>query len=116
MKTTLTTLFCLALLIAGCGTYEDSLNSVPVLSGNTEAGRAVYQTYSCDACHGADGQTPALGVSRIIADLNDPRDVENALLVLQLPESNREGAMKSVAASLNAQEIADVAAFVASSL
>lgn len=104
------------LSLTGCNNYSDQLKEAPVITGNTEAGKSVYETYSCAACHGNDGQTSALGVSRIIADIDDKRDIENALYALQSLTSDRHEAMKSVAAGLNSQEIVDVAAYIADAL
>lgn len=103
----------LLLILTGCGTYDDALNDVPPQAADTEAGRTAYAAHNCATCHGDDGRTPALGVSRIIADIDTPRDVENALFAIQAPDSVRHAAMKSVAAQLNAQEIVDLAAYVA---
>lgn len=45
--------------LAGCGTYQDSLDNVPLLAADAEAGRAVFELYNCAVCHGADGQSMA---------------------------------------------------------
>ena len=102
--------------MSGCNNYSDQLKEAPPLSGDSAAGREVFKTYSCAGCHGDDGRTPALGVSRIIADMDDARDVENALFALQSLTSDRHDAMKSVAADLSTQEIVDVSVYIANEL
>ncbi len=113
MKTKITILMTL-LLVSGCGTYDDALNDLPILDANTEAGKDVYATYNCAGCHGNDGRTEALGVSRIIVDIDTERDIQNALYTLQSVTSDRDTRMKGIAQQLSSQEIIDVAAYVAS--
>lgn len=99
--------------LAGCGTYQDSLDNVPLLAADAEAGRAVFELYNCAVCHGADGQSMAPAGSRIIAQIDTQRDIENALYALQASASNRNDTMKAIASGLSSQEIVDVAAFIA---
>lgn len=100
-------------ILTACGTYQDALDDVPVLDADSEAGREVFTTYGCAGCHGADGGTMALGVSRVIAQIDTPRDIENALFALQAEASDRDNRMKPYARGLSPQEIVDVAAFIA---
>lgn len=101
-----------ALLLSGCNNYEEALKEAPVLSANINAGLAVFEKYNCASCHGQDARTSALGVSRIIPEIDTARDVENALYALQSLTSDRHPVMKGVAANLNSQEIVDVASYV----
>lgn len=100
-------------ILTACGTYEETLNDVPVLDANVDAGRDIFSANGCSGCHGADGGTMALGVSRIIAQIDTQRDIENALFALQSDASDRDARMKPYAQALSPQEIVDVAAFIA---
>ena len=102
------------LLLAGCGDYNSALNEAPVLDANAGAGKTVFDAYNCAACHGEDGSIMALGVSRIITQIDTARDIENALYALQSQASDRDQRMKDIAQELSAQEIVDVAAYIES--
>lgn len=102
------------LLLAGCGDYNSSLNEAPLLDADSGAGKTVFDTYNCAVCHGEDGSVMALGVSRIITQIDTVRDIENALYTLQSQPSDRDQRMKDIAQELTPQEIVDVAAYVES--
>ena len=101
-----------ALCMSGCNSYTEALEEAPVLSGDILAGAKVFERVGCGGCHGEDAQSSALGVSRIIAQIDTSRDIENALYALQSPTSDRNSVMKNVAADLSAQDIVDVAQYV----
>jgi len=105
-----------ALLFTGCNpnTYEDALNEAPKLEGNLLAGQTAYQTYNCASCHGEDASTSALGMSRIISQIDTIRDIENSLLALQYPLSARSSIMKDIASKLNDQEVIDLSTYIIS--
>lgn len=111
-------IYLLALLILltfnGCNNYQDELNKTNASSGNIQAGLNVFNQFACANCHGADGKTPALGVSRIITDISTIRDVENALFALKSTDSSRNQIMKDEAAKLSKQDIIDLAAYIKS--
>jgi len=98
--------------LSGCNNYSDELKEAPVLSGNAQAGAKVFDRIGCGGCHGEDAQTSALGVSRIIAQIDKVRDIENALYTMQSLTSDRHEVMKGIASNLNSQDIVDVAQYV----
>lgn len=68
----------------------------------------------CNSCHGDDGRTPALGVSQIIADINDAQEVKTLLLALRDgPNSDKNAAMVNVAQGLSDDEINILSAYIA---
>ena len=103
-----------ALFYAGCGdTYEASLEEVSALTlADLGAGAALFDAKGCTGCHGVDGGTSALGVSRIIVDIETERDVQNALYSLQSQVPNRDPIMLNEAKDLSDQEIIDLSSYI----
>lgn len=102
----------LTFLLTGCGNYQESLQSANTKNADTNAGFTVFSEHKCATCHGIDGRTSALGISRIIVDIATVRDIENALFALKSGEADREEIMKMQASVLSTQEIIDVAAYL----
>jgi len=67
----------------------------------------------CNSCHGDDGRTSALGVSQIIADINDAASVKALLTYLKNDGTGKHPAMVNVAQSLSDEEIDNLSAYVA---
>lgn len=69
----------------------------------------------CNSCHGADGKTPALGVSQIIANIGDATEIEFLLRNMKDngDASGKHPAMVSVASTLSDDEIINLSAFIA---
>lgn len=102
------------ILFSGCNDYDDALAQANKQEADINAGLTVFTSHNCAACHGDDAGTSALGISRIIAAIDTPRDIENALFTLKAAEADREAIMQQQAQSLSTQEILDVAAYIAS--
>lgn len=104
----------LLLAFGGCDDYSDeAATQASDNAGLATEGAQLYEAYDCVVCHGNDGRISALGVSRIIADIDDVRDVQNALYALKFPAPERHEAMVSVASGLDDEDIAKLSAFVA---
>jgi len=103
-----------ALLIAGCNpnTHEDAINEAPILQANSLAGKIVWDSNNCASCHGEDGSISALALSRVISQITEVRDIENALIALSYPNSNRNPIMKDIAVTLTDQEVLDLSEFI----
>lgn len=67
----------------------------------------------CTSCHGLDGRTSALGVSQIIADINDANEVKTLLTALKNGAPGKHPAMISVASGLSDEEIDNLSAYIA---
>ena len=107
-----TSIFIMLAIFSGCNNYEDELNQNSTQDANLQDGKLVFETVGCGGCHGGDAQTSALGVSRIIAQIDTKRDIENALYYLKTNGAGRNSAMVDVAQGLNEQMMLDVAAYV----
>jgi len=103
-----------ALFYAGCGdTYEASLEEVSATSSaDLGAGATLFDAKGCTGCHGVDGGTSALGISRIIVDIGTERDVQNALYSLRAQVPNRDPIMLNEAKDLSNQEILDLSTYI----
>ena len=102
------------LLFTGCGeTYEESLEEASTTSSaDLGAGADLYSSKGCTGCHGVDGGTSALGVSRIIVDIGTERDVQNALYSLRAQVPQRDPIMLNEAKELTDQEIIDLSTYI----
>jgi len=111
---TLLTLSLISILFIGCGdTYQASSDAQSsVQSPNLSAGADLYASKGCSGCHGVDGGTSALGVSRIIVDIASERDVQNALYSLRAQVPQRDAIMLAQAQDLSNQEILDLATYI----
>jgi len=97
--------------LAGCGdTYKESKQKLG--SADLGAGTALFSSKGCTSCHGYDGGTVALGVSRIIVDIATERDVQNALYSLRAQIPGRDSIMLSQAKDLTDQEIVDLSTYI----
>lgn len=67
----------------------------------------------CNNCHGDDGRTPALGISRIIADIDDAQTVKALLTYLKNDGAGKSSFMVDVAQGLSDEEINNLSAFIA---
>ena len=102
------------LFLIGCdsNTFEEAQANAPLLAANAVAGEKVWDRVGCASCHGPDGQTSALGISRIIPQIGEARDIENALIALAKPGIDRDPNMTAIAENLTDQEIIDLSEFV----
>ena len=101
------------LVYTGCGeTYEASLEELSELSADLGAGADLFTSKGCTGCHGVDGGTSALGVSRIIVDIETERDVQNALYALRAQVPRRDPIMLNEAKDLGDQEIIDLSTYI----
>jgi len=102
------------LLLTGCkpNTYDEALAEAPLIEGNVAAGQLVWDAKACASCHGPDGKTAAGGISRIIPDIGLPRDIENSLIALSYPLSDRDAVMKDIASGLGDQEVIDLSEYI----
>ena len=108
----LISLIVLLSIFSGCNSYDDELEVNASQSANLQDGRVVYESIGCGACHGSDAQTSALGVSRIIAQFDTERDIQNALFYLKSNGKDRNSIMVDIAQGLNEQMILDVSTYV----
>lgn len=79
-------------------------------------GEAIFQTPGkCNSCHGADGQTPPLGVDNIIAKYGDAALIDQKLRDMRDNgnPNNRDSNMVRVASGLSDEAITNLSAFVA---
>ena len=102
------------IMLVGCGEQYQNISEQSALlsDANVLAGKEVFENFGCIGCHGDDARTSALGVSRIIAEIETKRDIENALFTLKNEESDRKSIMKDQAQALSTQNILDVAAYI----
>lgn len=84
----------------------------PVATGDVAKGQARF-AQGCNNCHGDDGRTSALGVSRIIADIDDAAVVKDLLTYLKNDGTGKHSAMVGVAQGLSDEEIDNLSAFIA---
>lgn len=88
----------------------------PPVDDKVAKGRAIFtDPAKCAACHGADGQTPPLGVDNVIARYGDAELISGKLIDMRdngNPQ-NRNAAMVGVAAGLSDEAIENLSAFVA---
>ncbi|MCH9812460.1 MAG: c-type cytochrome [Epsilonproteobacteria bacterium] len=113
MKKVITLSILVMIVLSGCDQADDHKTNVTNSSGDSTQGATLFAQYNCSGCHGADGKTPALGVSRIIADIKDVRDVENALFTLRdAPTAQRDINMINAASSLSDEDITSLSAFI----
>ncbi|MCH9812452.1 MAG: c-type cytochrome [Epsilonproteobacteria bacterium] len=79
-------------------------------------GRAIFtDATKCASCHGADGQTPPLGVDNVIARYGDAELIASKLIDMRdngNPQ-NRSAAMVGVAQNLSDEAIENLSAFIA---
>ena len=83
-------------------------------AGDVNKGKTLYAR--CQACHGADGKTKALGKSAPIAGWDEAKTIE-ALKGYKAGTLNTHGmgaTMKSQVANLSDQDMADLAAYIKS--
>jgi len=80
-----------------------------------EKGKAVFtDPAKCASCHGADGQTPPLGVDNVIAKYGDAALIDQKLKDMRGDNpNNRHSAMVSVAKNLSDEAIINLSAFIA---
>ena len=118
MRSTILKTFILPILVmlvyTGCGeSYEASLEELSELSSaDLSAGANLFASKGCTGCHGVDGGTSALGVSRIIVDIRSERDVQNALYALRAQVQRRDPIMLNEAKDLSDQEIIDLSTYI----
>ncbi len=67
----------------------------------------------CNNCHGDDGRTPALGISRVIAEIDDAQTVKALLTYLKNDGAGKSSFMVDVAQGLSDEEIDNLSAFIA---
>jgi len=93
----------------GGGATTTETGASAAITGNAEAGAEVFASSGCDGCHtlAAAGATGNIGPS---LDVSKPTE---ALVIDRV--TNGKGQMASFSESLNEQQIADVAAYVAES-
>lgn len=106
----------LLVMFSGCDQYDAAdAQRFANQDANAAEGSRLFASYGCTGCHGNDARTPALGISRIIADIDTARDVENALFTLKYhPAPDRANQMVGIASGLNDDDIRSLAAFIAS--
>ena len=118
MRLTILKTFILPILVmlvyTGCGeSYEASLEELSERSSaDLSAGANLFASKGCAGCHGVDGGTSALGVSRIIVDIRSERDVQNALYALRAQVPRRDPIMLNEAKDLGDQEIIDLSTYI----
>jgi len=80
--------------------------------GDAAAGETRF-FQGCNGCHGNDGRTPALGVSQIIADIDDAQTVKDLLTYLKNDGTGKNSFMVDVAQGLSDEEINNLSAYIA---
>ncbi len=90
------------------GSVDDSVAVI----GDVQAGATRFAK-GCNSCHGDDGRTPALGVSRIIAAINDAATVKDLLTYMKNDGMGKNSAMVRVAQNLSDEEINNLSAYIA---
>lgn len=108
----LMTLAALLMLLTGCDQYDAAQSNNTNSDIAVTEGAELFSTFNCITCHGNDGRTPALGVSRIIAEIDAIEDIENALYALRSGAPGRNQAMISIAESLSDEDIAALSAYI----
>jgi len=80
-----------------------------------EKGKAVFtDPAKCASCHGADGQTPPLGVDNVIAKYGDAALIDQKLKDMRGDNpNNRHPAMVSISKNLSDEAIINLSAFIA---
>ncbi len=93
-----------------------SITPSPYTAAAATAGEAIFtDPAKCSSCHGADGQTPPLGVDNVIAKYGDAALIEQKLRDMRDNgnPNNRHSAMVNVAGGLSDTAITNLSAFVA---
>ncbi len=93
-----------------------SFTPSPYTAAAATAGEAIFTNPAkCSSCHGADAQTPPLGVDNVIAKYGDAALIEQKLRDMRDNgnPNNRHSAMVNVASGLSDTAITNLSAFVA---
>ena len=110
MKRYLLSAIMMSLSFTACNQASD----IQTNNTSTQEGATRYSTLGCNACHGDDGKTAALGVSRIISDIDDARDIQNALYTLKhATTAQRDATMVGIATNLSDEDILILSDFIA---
>lgn len=98
------------------GETTPSTPTSPYTTEAAEKGKAIFTNPAkCASCHGADGQTPPLGVDNVIAKYGDAKLIDQKLKDMRdngNPQ-NRHAAMVNVAKNLSDEAIINLSAFIA---
>jgi len=90
--------------------------SSPYTAQAAEKGKAIFTNPAkCARCHGADGQTPPLGVDNVIAKYGDAKLIDQKLRDMRdnANPQNRGDIMVGIAKGLSDEAIVNLSAFIA---
>lgn len=88
--------------------------SQTVMAADLEIGKEKFNS-NCTACHGANGERKALGISQVIAEIGDPKIVEGLLrnIIDNGKESGKNMAMVNAVSNLSDEEVMNLSAYIA---
>jgi len=90
--------------------------TTPYTAEAAEKGKVIFTNPArCAGCHGADGQTPPLGMDNVISRFGDAAIIEKTLIDMKdngNPQ-NRAGIMVTISKRLSYEDITNLSAFIA---